>query len=224
MIRWATEFIGTFVLVFFGTGAAVVGNAYPGTISPPAVALAFGMAVMTMIYAIGDISGAHINPSVTVAFWLARRLPGRQVVPYVLSQFLGGLAASGLLRTLFPADPTLGATLPTVSAGVAFVVEVLAAFVLMFVIIHVSQGAKEKGIMAGIAVGGTVTMEALVLGPLTGASMNPARSLGPALASGAFHGIWIYLVAPFLGAILAILTCRITRDSCCTVLESGSTH
>jgi len=217
--RWISEFIGTFTLVLLGTGAIVIGDVFPGTIPHVAVAAAFGLAVMTMIYAIGDISGAHINPAVTIAFWIARRLSGRDVFGYIASQLLGAIAASSLLRAVFPAHETLGSTLPTLGRGAALAVEIVLAFLLMFVILHVSQGAKEKGIMAGIAVGGTVSLEALVAGPLTGASMNPARSLGPALIGGSLTGLWIYLVAPILGAALAVLSCRILRDRCCTILE-----
>ena len=219
MIRWTSELIGTFMLVLFGTGAIVVADTYPGTITHPAIALAFGCVVMTVIYAIGDVSGAHINPAATFAFWLARRLPGRQALAYVGAQILGAVSASAVLRLIFPEHALLGATLPSVGPGLAFGVEILASFALVFVIIHVSQGAKEKGIMAGIAIGGTVAMAALVFGPLTGASMNPARSLGPALISGQLQPLWIYLLAPPLGAGLAILSCRMLRDDCCTVCE-----
>jgi len=217
--RWVSEFIGTFVLVLFGTGAIVVADKFPGLVSHGGIAAAFGLAVMAMIYAIGDVSGAHVNPAVTIAFWLARRLPGREAAPYVASQFLGALTASGLLWCFYPSHATLGATLPSTSVGQsgAFAAEVLLSFVLMFVIIHVAQGAKEKGIMAGIAVGGTVTMAALVAGPLTGASMNPARSLGPALVSGNLGGLWIYVTAPFVGTALAILSYRLLRDRRCAV-------
>jgi len=225
VVRWASEFIGTFSLVFFGTGAIVVADANPGMIPHFAVAAAFGLVVMTMIYAIGDLSGAHINPAVTIAFWLARRLPGRDVLPYAMSQLLGALAASGVLRLAFPGHRTLGATIPSIGIGAALVFEILLTFVLMFVIIHVSQGAKEKGIMAGIAIGGTVALEALVFGPLTGASMNPARSIAPALVSGMLNHQWIYILAPVIGAGLAILSCRILRDRCCTILDAdGRNH
>ena len=225
MVRWASEFIGTFSLVFFGTGAIVVADANPGMIPHFAVAAAFGLVVMTMIYAIGDLSGAHINPAVTIAFWLARRLPGRDVLPYAMSQLLGALAASGVLRLAFPGHRTLGTTIPSIGIGAALVFEILLTFVLMFVIIHVSQGAKEKGIMAGIAIGGTVALEALVFGPLTGASMNPARSIAPALVSGMLNHQWIYILAPVIGAGLAILSCRILRDRCCTILDAdGRNH
>jgi aquaporin Z len=222
MVRWASEFIGTFFLVFFGTGAIVIGDAFPGTIPHFAIAAAFGLVVMTTIYALGDLSGAHINPAVTIAFWLARRLPGRDVAPYVASQMLGALAASGILRALYPAHRTLGATLPAASVGLgaAVALEIILSFALMFVILHVAQGSKEKGIMAGIAIGGTVALAALVAGPLTGASMNPARSLGPAILSGQLADVWIYIVGPIAGTALAVLSCRILRDRCCTILDT----
>jgi aquaporin Z len=169
-----------------------------------------------MIYAVGDISGAHLNPAVSVGFWLAGRLPGGQVLPFIASQILGALSASALLRVIFPQHPTLGATLPALPAVSAFVFEVVLTFLLMFVIIHVSVGAKEKGLMAGVAVGGTVGLAATFAGPATGASMNPARSLAPALLSGTLDGLWIYVTAPFIGAALAVLSCRLLRqEGCC---------
>jgi len=213
--RWTSEFLGTFLLVFFGTGAVVVGDRFPGMLPHTAIAATFGLVVLAMIAAIGDISGAHINPAVTFGFWLARRFPGRDVAPYLFAQILGATAASGLLRGLFPSHRTLGATVPVCRPGTAFGIEVLLTFALMFVILHVSHGAKEKGTMAGLAVAGTVALSALVGGPITGASMNPARSLGPAVISGAYASLWIYLVAPFCGAALAVLSCALLRDRCC---------
>ena len=153
------------------------------------VALTFGLVVMAMIYAVGDVSGAHLNPAVTCGFWLARRFPGRAVVPYVLSQLAGAVLASLVLRLLFPHHPTLGATLPgrcgPAPCFQSFVLEVVLTAILMFVILSVACGAKEKGLMAGIAIGGVVGLEAMFAGPICGASMNPARSLAPALVSGA---------------------------------------
>jgi aquaporin Z len=217
MRKYIGEFIGTFALVFAGTGAIVIDEFSSGAITHPGIAITFGLIVMTMIYAVGDISGAHLNPAVTVAFWIARLLPGREVVPYVLSQVAGGVSASLLLRVTFPENITLGATLPAITPPGAFVFELLLTFILMFVIIHVSTGAKEKGLMAGVAIGGTVALEAMFAGPATGASMNPARSLAPALVSGHMADLWIYLTAPLVGAALAVFTCHLLRGrDCCT--------
>jgi aquaporin Z len=218
MNRFIGEFLGTFALLFAGTGAIVVNQEYGGVITHVGVALTFGLIVMTMIYAVGDVSGAHLNPAVTVGFWAARRLPLRQVWPYTASQIAGALVASLLLRMLYPANEFLGATIPTVSVPKAFLVEIILTFFLMFVIIHVAVGAKERGLMAGVAVGGFVALAALFAGPITGASMNPARSLAPALVSGHLKHLWIYLTAPFIGAALAIYSCRLIRtEDCCRV-------
>jgi aquaporin Z len=223
MRKYIGEFIGSFALVFAGTGAIVIDDFSGGAITHPGIATTFGLIVMSMIYAVGDISGAHLNPAVTVAFWLARLFPGREVPPYILSQVVGGLSASLALRLTFPQSKTLGATLPTITPLGAFAFELLLTFILMFVIIHVSTGAKEKGLMAGVAVGGTVTLEAMFAGPATGASMNPARSLAPALVSGQIDHLWIYLTAPFVGAALAILSCHLLREQgCCTGCEGES--
>ena len=204
--RLGAEAIGTFALVFAGTGAIVCDADSGGGVSHVGVGLTFGLIVMVMIYSLGEISGAHFNPAVTLGFWAAGRFPGRELAPYAGAQTLGALAASGLLRLLFPLDPTgLGATRPVGGAvGRAFVFEVFLTAVLMLVILRVSTGAKEKGITAGIAIGATVGLEALFAGPVCGASMNPARSLAPALMSGQPGGSWLYLLAPALGALLAV--------------------
>ena len=215
MQRYLGEFLGTFALVFAGTGAIVINDASGGAITHVGIALTFGLVVMAMIYAVGDISGAHLNPAVTIAFWAARRLPANLIPGYVVSQCVGALAASGVVLFLYPDHATLGATLPSLSVAKAFVVEVILTFILMFVIIHVAVGAKEVGLMAGVAVGATVALEAMFAGPATGASMNPARSLGPALMSGQVDTLWLYLVAPVIGSTLAIGTCRLMRDETC---------
>ena len=186
-----------------------------GALSHLGVSLAFGLVVMTMIYAVGDVSGAHLNPAVTVGFWAARRLEGVQVAPYLVSQFAGALLASGLLRLMFTDHASLGATTPSGSLLQSFVFETVLTFLLMFVILGVSTGAKEKGIMAGAAVGATVALAALFGGPISGASMNPARTLGPALISGEFSSLWIYFAAPVTGALLAVGGCRCVRDDDC---------
>ncbi len=207
--------LGTFALVFAGAGAIVVDTVSNGTITHAGVALTFGLVVLAMIYTVGDISGAHLNPAVTVGFWAARRFPGREVFPYALSQCVGALLASGLLRFLFPLDKMLGATLPAGSDVQSFVLEVVLTFLLMLTILNVSTGAKEKGITAGIAIGAVIAMEAMFAGPICGASMNPARSLAPALVSGHLEHLWIYLVAPVIGAVAATFACRCVREKGC---------
>ncbi|MDP6461988.1 MAG: aquaporin, partial [Gemmatimonadota bacterium] len=194
--RFIAEGVGTFALVFAGCGAAIVNDLFPGTLGHLGVCVVFGLVVMAMIYSIGNISGAHINPAVTLGFLFARRLEGKAVLPYIGSQLAGAIAAALLLRVLFPEHETLGATLPSVTVPQALVVETALSFFLVFVILNVSTGHMEKGIMAGVAIGGTVTWEALLGGPLTGASMNPARSLGPAIVSGQWDALWLYIAAP----------------------------
>ena len=216
-----SEFVGTFILVFAGTGAIIINDVSGGTVSHIGIAMTFGLVVMTMIYTLGDISGAHLNPAVTLGFFAARRLDRRLVLPYVLSQCAGAISASLILRLLFPQHPTLGGTLPAGPSLQSFVLEAILASILMFVILGVSTGEKEKGMMAGIAVGSVVGLEALFAGPISGASMNPARSLAPALVSAHFAALWIYLAAPVLGALMAVLGCQCVREEgCCGVSEA----
>jgi aquaporin Z len=201
--RAAAEGIGTFFLVLIGSGAAMV-NAYTGgVITHVGIALAFAFVVLAMIYALGHLSGAHINPAVTIAFWSVRRFPGRDVLPYVLAQSAGGVAASLTLRWILGPVGQLGATVPAIPTGAAFVVELLLSFALMFVIMAVATDARVAGGFAGIAVGLAVGFDALMGGPLTGASMNPARSLGPAVAGGIWEAHWLYWVAPVAGMLAA---------------------
>ena len=212
----ASEFFGTFCLVFAGTGAIIVNDVSNGAITHVGIALTFGLVVLAMIYTLGDVSGAHLNPAVTLGFLAAGRLEGSQALPYVGSQVLGGITASVVLRVLFPRDSTLGLTRPSGSVEQSFVLEVLLTLILMFVILSVSTGAQEKGITAGIAIGSVIALEALFAGPICGASMNPARSIAPALVSGHLETLWVYIAAPILGAILAIpLCCVIRSPHCC---------
>jgi len=206
--KYIAEVLGTFCLVFSGTGAIVINDVSGGTVTHVGVALTFGLVVMAMIYAIGDVSGAHLNPAVTLGFWLAKAFPGREVVPYIVSQILGAFLASGLMRALFLSHGSLGATKPAGPAMQSFTLEVVLTAMLMFVILTVSSGAKEKGLMAGIAVGAVIAMEALFAGPICGASMNPARSLAPAAVSGNLADLWIYLTAPLLGAAIGVACSR----------------
>ncbi len=215
--RYIAESIGTFALVFAGCSAIIVNDTFAGVLGHVGISLVFGLVVMATIYSIGNISGAHLNPAVTLGFLVAGRLQKRAVLPYLGSQVLGAIAAALVLRFLFPEHETLGMTVPTVSLLRAFSMEALLSFFLMFVILNVSTGHMEKGIMAGVAVGGTIALEALIGGPVTGASMNPARSLGPALVLGHLDSLWIYLVAPIVGTFLAAPTCRwVQGTTCCT--------
>jgi len=214
MKRLLAETLGTFALVFAGTGAIIINQASNGAISHAGIAFTFGLIVLAMIYAFGDVSGAHLNPAVTTAFATAGRFPWRDVPGYIGAQLVGALLASSLLRFLFPGNIHLGATLPAGAESQSFVLEVVLTFLLMLVILSVSTGAKEKGITAGIAIGAVIALEAMFAGPICGASMNPARSLAPAVVTGYLEHLWVYLVAPFLGAFLAI-------PACCGVREPG---
>src|SRR6266404_5132334 len=218
------EFLGTFALVFAGTGAIVINEVSGGAITHAGIALTFGLVVMAMIYTVGDTSGAHLNPAVTIGFWAARRFPGRTVAPYLLSQVIGALSASGLLRVLFPQNRLLGATIPAGSEVQSFILECVLTFLLMLTILNVSTGAKEKGITAGIAVGAVIALEAMFAGPICGASMNPARSFAPAVVSGHLAHLWIYLVAPPLGSCAAMLACRCIREQRCCAQPQPETQ
>ncbi|MCG8324759.1 MAG: aquaporin [Thiotrichales bacterium] len=213
--NYFAEFLGTFMMVFAGTAAIVVNDVSGGVITHVGVSLVFGLAVAAVIYSLGDISGAHINPAVTIAFWYAHRFPGRQVTPYIIFQVLGALAASTAVRLLFPDHQTLGATLPSGPVLQSFFMEILLTFFLMSTIINVTATAKEEGVVAGAIIGGMVALAALFAGPVSGASMNPARSIGPAIISGDISVLWIYLAAPVMGALLAIPCCRCVRQQKC---------
>jgi aquaporin Z len=202
--KYIAETIGTFALVFCGTGAIVINEISGGAVTHPGIALTFGLIVMAMIYSVGSISGAHLNPAVTLSFAVAGRFPWKQVSAYWISQFAGAILASMILRLLFPANNYLGSTLPSGSDMQSFVLEIILTFFLVFGILQVASGAKEQGIMAGIAIGGIVALEALFAGPICGASMNPVRSLAPALVSGHLGHLWIYLTAPFIGGLAGV--------------------
>lgn len=215
--KYVSEFLGTFCLVFAGTGAIVINQTSGGVISHAGIAITFGLVVMAMIYTFGDISGAHLNPAVTCGFVAARRMPAVEGVFYIASQIGGAIAASAVMRFLFPQNATLGMTLPAGSELQSFVLEFLLTAILMLVILSVSVGAKEKGITAGIAIGGVIALEAMFAGPICGASMNPARSLGPALIANNLGSLWIYLTAPLAGALLAVPLCMCVREKgCCS--------
>lgn len=213
--KYIAEYIGTFILVFAGTSAIVVNDLSGGGVTPAGIALVFGLAVAAMVYTIGNISGAHINPAVTVAFWYAKQFPGKYVLPYVLSQILGAVSASIFVRALFLKHNTLGATLPAGALTQSFILELFLTFVLMLAIINVAAVTKETGGMASVIIGSVVGLGAWFGGPISGASMNPARSIGPALISGHFKELWLYICAPILGAWLAIICCRRLREAPC---------
>ena len=198
------EAFGTFALVFAGTGAIVVNATHGGSITHVGIALTFGLIVLAMIYALGDVSGAHLNPAVTLAFVVAGRFSLRDVPGYLAGQAIGAFIASVVLQLLFTDHATLGATLPSGSVMQSWVMEFILTLILMTVILGVSTGSKEKGVLAGIAIGSTIALEAMFAGPVCGASMNPFRSLAPAVVSGRVEHLWIYLSAPFAGAMAGV--------------------
>jgi MIP family channel proteins len=204
------EAIGTFALVFAGCGAIVV-DAKTGALGHLGVAFSFGLVIMAMIYAVGHISGAHFNPAVTLAFALTRHFPWTRTVTYWGAQLAGALLAAALLRASLADHAHDGATLPSGSQGQAFLWELVLTFFLMLVIMAVATDSRAVGEAAAIAIGGTVGLDALFGGPITGASMNPARSIGPAVVSGEFHALWLYILAPAVGAALAGLTYQFLR-------------
>ncbi|OJW30597.1 MAG: aquaporin [Sphingobacteriales bacterium 46-32] len=206
MKKWLAELLGTFALVFCGTGAIVINQETNGSVSHVGIAITFGLIVMAMIYTFGDISGAHLNPAVTIAFTIAGRFKVGEILPYILSQIVGAFLASLILMYLFPENETLGTTLPSGTALQSFILEFILTFFLMLVIIHVATGSKEQGMFAGLAIGSTVLLEAMFAGPICGASMNPARSIAPAVVSGHLEHLWVYIVATVAGASFAIPT------------------
>lgn len=204
--KYLAEFLGTFALVFCGTGAIVINQHTNGAIGHIGIAITFGLIVLTMIYTFGEISGAHFNPAVTLSFAIVKRFDFNQVLPYISFQLCGAFLASIILRILFLGNQTLGATIPSGSGIQSFILEFIMSYILVLTIMNVAHGSKEIGTMAGIAVGSVVLLEAMFGGPVSGASMNPARSIAPAIVSGNLVSLWIYILAPVLGGILASLT------------------
>jgi aquaporin NIP len=204
MKKYLAELLGTYALVFAGTGAIVIDQQTHGSITHVGIAITFGLVIMSMIYTFGDISGAHLNPAVSIAFTIAKKFPVKELLPFIISQLSGAVLASLTLKFLFPENQFLGATLPAGSASQSFILEFILTFFLMLVIINVATGSKERGLFAGLAIGSIVGLEAMFAGPICGASMNPARSFGPAIVSGHIEFLWIYLSATTLGAALAI--------------------
>jgi MIP family channel proteins len=210
--RALAEALAAFALVFAGCGAIVADARYGGALGTVGVGLVFGLVIMVMVYATGHLSGAHINPAVTVAFTLTRHFPPRDAVAYVTAQVAGASAAALLLLAAWPAEPAhLGATVPHVGAGTALLYEGVLTAILMFVIMAVATDTRAVGAAAAIAIGGAVGLDALFGGPVTGASMNPARSFGPALASGEWHDFWVYVLGPLAGAALGALAYQVVR-------------
>jgi MIP family channel proteins len=210
--RAVAEAIGTFALVFAGTGAVVINAETNGAVGHVGVALTFGLIVMAMIYATGHISGAHINPAVTIAFWAARHFPSQLVPVYLIAQIVGAVSASLLLRVMFGNLASLGATQPRDGAGQSFALEIVLTFVLMFVIMAVATDVRAVGQSAAIAIGGTVGLEALFAGPISGASMNPARSLAPAIVANHWDSQWTYVVGPIAGALIGAFVYAALRE------------
>lgn len=204
MRKYIAELIGTFALVFCGTGAIVINQESGGVVTHVGIAITFGLIVMSMIYALGNVSGAHINPAVSIAFTVAGKFPVQKLTPYIMAQLVGALLASGTLKLLFPANQYIGATIPAGNDMQSFVLEFLLTFFLMLVILNVAHGSKEQGMFAGLAIGGVVALEAMFAGPICGASMNPARSIGPAFVSMNMESLWLYIVAPIVGACAAV--------------------
>ena len=204
MRKYVAEYLGTFALVFCGTGAIIVDQQTGGGVTHVGVAITFGLIVMAMIYSFGSISGAHFNPAVSIAFTLAKKFPVHQLTPYIIAQLSGAFSASLILKYLFPDNLLLGSTLPAGSEMQSLILEFILIFFLMLVILNVAHGSKEQGMFAGMAIGFVVLLEAMFAGPICGASMNPARSIAPAICSGNLQHLWIYIIAPVTGAALAV--------------------
>jgi aquaporin NIP len=210
MKKYLIEFIGTFFLVFVGCGAMVINTETGGVISHVGVAMSWGLIVMVLIYGIGGISGAHINPAVTIGLTIIKKFSIKQLPGYILAQLIGALLAALFLKELFPLNETLGSSLPSGSWQQSFIFELILTFLLMYVILRTAVDTKENK-MAAVAIGATVGLEAMFAGPICGASMNPARSIGPALISGHTEHLWVYVVATILGAVLAVGVNELTK-------------
>lgn len=217
MKQYISETIGTFAMIFCGCGAMTINEITGGSISHVGVAVTWGLIVMAMIYAFGEISGAHFNPAVTIAFAFAKKFAWNKVPKYILAQAIGAIFAAFLLWFLFPESQFLGETTPAEGFPPykAAILEFILTFFLMVVIINVSAGSKEIGTMAAIAVGGVILLEAMFAGPMTKASMNPIRSIAPALFTGNFQYLWLYISAPILGAMAGVSSCKLVKEEQC---------
>jgi aquaporin NIP len=203
--RLAGEFFGTFFLIFCGTGAIIINQESNGAITHLGISITFGLIVMAMILSFGHISGAHMNPAVTIALCVSNKFKAGNIPIYIISQLCGGIAASIILHYLFPDNKTLGTTFPRGSDLQSFILEFILTFLLMTVILTSTQRKDHSLLVPALAIGGTVGLEALFAGPVCGASMNPARSISPALISGHIHSLWIYILAPIFGALFAAI-------------------
>ena len=210
-LKYLAELIGTFALVFCGTGAIVINDVTNGIVSHVGIAMTFGLIVTVMIYTFGHISGAHINPAVSIAFATTGKFNPKDLMPYIIAQLIGAFLASGILTYLFQVHENLGATFPIGEWQQTFILEIILTYFLMLVILFVGQNKKVNQ-FTGIAVGATVLLEALFAGPISGASMNPARSIAPAIISGNIGQLWIYIFAPIIGALMASLTWKIVKE------------
>jgi len=206
--NYIAEMIGTFALVFCGTGSIIIDQQSGGAVTHVGIAITFGLIIMSMIYSLGSISGAHFNPAVSIAFAISGRFPASRLPGYITSQLMGAMLASFTLKFLFVSNQFLGATMPAGTDIQSFILELILTFFLMLVIISVAHGSKEQGMFAGLAIGAVIGLEAMFAGPISGASMNPARSIAPAIASGHLEHLWVYIIAPIAGAALAVPVCN----------------
>lgn len=209
--KYLAEVIGTFILLFCGCGAIVVHQETQGTVTHVGICIVWGLVVTALIYTLGEVSGCHINPAVTVALALVGLFPWKQVAPYVLAQVLGAFLAILSLHAMFPANEGLGGTYPSGSHLQSWMLEFFLTFFLMLTVLFTSQGKRDTVVLAGFAIGGVVLLEALFAGPISGASMNPARSLAPAVLAGKVDAVWVYLTASPLGAALGALIWKVLR-------------
>lgn len=218
MKKYIAELIGTFALVFFGTGAVIISSLTENSLGLTGISIAFGLVVTVMIYTFGNISGAHINPAVSIAFAIKDKSPIKDTLLYIAFQVTGAILASVILSILFPTDTYLGTTLPSGTVSQSFIMEFISTFFLMLVILGVTQqGTAHTKAFAGLVIGATVTTMIFTAGPVSGGSFNPARSIGPALISGKIQYLWLYIISPTLGAITATLIWKYLTSSANTL-------
>jgi aquaporin NIP len=212
MRKYIAELLGTFMLIFVGIGSIIVDQHSNGTVGLIGIAICWGVAVTALIYTFGNISGAHFNPAVTITFWMLKMMKGKDILPYLLCQLAGAFIAVFALKYLFPAQVFLGETQPDGHPMRSFVLELIISFILMIVILFTSHGSKETGVLAGLAIGGTVLLLVIFAGPISGTSLNPTRSLAPAVITGNVENVWIYLTAPFAGMMVAGIVWRLMKE------------